>query len=117
MRPILARSHVDLLERSLVAHLATVRRNGQPQSSVVRPEWDGRLLRVPFAPDARELANLEHEPRVALTIVDPDADRSLEVRADVESVEDAGDAIVIVLRPTTFLAHADGEVVRATQSR
>jgi len=34
-------SHADLLERPLFAHLATIRPDGAPQSSVMWFIWDG----------------------------------------------------------------------------
>ena len=38
----LPETHLDLLERPLFAHLATVRPDGAPQSSVMWFAWDGQ---------------------------------------------------------------------------
>jgi PPOX class probable F420-dependent enzyme len=129
-------SHADLLDRPLFAHLATVRPDGSPQSSVMWFEWDGSVIRITHTKTRQKFANLAHEPRVALSIADPDDQyRFLEVRGTVESVTDddeqasfykslqhrygmdypIGDAavrVVIAIRPDKYIAVASGEVVR-----
>jgi PPOX class probable F420-dependent enzyme len=128
-------SHADLLEKPLFAHLATVRPNGAPQSSVMWFAWDGSRIRMTHTSTRQKFANLEHEPRVAMSIADPDDPyRSLEVRGTVESIEDdvdgakfyrslqhrygmdypVGDAdvrVVITIRPDRFIAVRNGAVV------
>ena len=82
-------SHVDLLERPLFAHLATVRPDGAPQSSVMWFAWDGSRIRLTHTSTRQKFANLAREPRVALSITDPDDPyRFLEVRGSVEKIED-----------------------------
>lgn len=130
-------SHADLLERPLFAHLATVRPDGSPQSSVMWFAWDGSRVRLTHTRTRQKFANLERDPRLALSIADPDDGyRSLEVRGVVESTEgddaqasfykqlqhrygmdyDVADAdvrVVITIRPTTFIA-TEGGAVTAT---
>lgn len=84
-------SHLDLLERPLFAHLATVRADGGPQ---VNPMWflyDGERNRI-LLTHTRTRHNFRYigeEPRVALSIIDPqDGYRYLQVRGEVEKVED-----------------------------
>jgi PPOX class probable F420-dependent enzyme len=85
----LPESHRDLLDRPLFAHLATVRPDGSPQSSVMWFAWDGSRLRLTHTKQRQKFANLAREPRVALSIADPDDEyRFLEVRGRVESIED-----------------------------
>lgn len=82
-------SHVDLLERPVFAHLATIRPDGAPQSSVMWFAWDGSRLRLTHTKTRQKFANLQHEPRVALSISDPDDEyRFLEVRGTVEAIVD-----------------------------
>jgi PPOX class probable F420-dependent enzyme len=82
-------SHADLLENPTFAHLATVRPDGSPQSSVMWFVWDGERIRMTHTKTRQKFRNLADEPRVALSIVDPeDAYRFLEVRGTVESIED-----------------------------
>ena len=85
-------SHVDLLERPTFAHLATVRPDGSPQSSVMWFAWDGSRIRLTHTSTRQKFANLSREPRVALSIADPDDQyRFLEIRGTVEEIaEDPG---------------------------
>src|SRR5690348_14995272 len=85
----LPESYRDLLERPLFAHLATVRPDGSPQTSVMWFFWDGEVLRFTHTKGRQKFANLEQEPRVAISVVDPeDGYRYLEIRGRVESIED-----------------------------
>ena len=126
----------DLLERPLFAHLATVRPDGSPQSSVMWFDWDGSRLRLTHTKTRQKFANLAAEPRVALSIADPDDQyRFLEVRGRVESIEDDDEAasfyqglqhrygmdyevtdapvrVVMTIRPESFVAVSGGSVVR-----
>lgn len=129
-------THADLLNRPLFAHLATVRPDGSPQSSVMWFAWDGSRIRMTHTKTRQKFANLEHEPRVAISIADPDDGyRFLEVRGVVESVtdddaeasfyrslqrrygmdypiSDAPVRVVITIRPDRYVAVAGGEVKR-----
>ncbi|HEY1699333.1 MAG TPA: PPOX class F420-dependent oxidoreductase [Trebonia sp.] len=129
-------SHADLLDRPLFAHLATVRPDGSPQSSVMWFAWDGSVIRITHTRTRQKFANLAHEPRVALSIADPDDQyRFLEVRGTVESVtdddaeasfykslqhrygmdypiRDAAVRVIVSIRPDKYVAVASGEVVR-----
>jgi PPOX class probable F420-dependent enzyme len=87
--PEVPASHADLLEKPTFAHLATVRPDGSPQSSVMWFAWDGSRVRMTHTRTRQKFANLAHEPRVALSIADPgDEYRFLEVRGTVEKIED-----------------------------
>jgi PPOX class probable F420-dependent enzyme len=82
-------SHADLLERPLFAHLATMRPDGAPMSSVMWLAWDGSRLRMTHTRTRQKFANLARDPRLALSIADPDDPyRSLELRGVVEATED-----------------------------
>lgn len=132
--PTLPASHADLLERPLFAHLATVRPDGAPQSSVMWFSWDGSRLHFTHTTARQKYRNFLHEPRVALTVLDPDDPyRSLEVRGEVESLDpdfeadvyrglqerygvrfpitDADVRVVVTVRPTSIVAVTNGMVV------
>jgi len=133
-------SHQDLLEKPTFAHLATIRPDGSPQSSVMWFDWDGERIRMTHTKTRQKFRNLADEPRVALSIVDPEDDyRFLEVRGVVESVVDddaqasfyqslqqrygnvypIGDAdvrIIFTIRPDKFVAVQNGSVVKSTTS-
>jgi PPOX class probable F420-dependent enzyme len=125
----------DLLERPLFAHLATVRPDGSPQSSVMWFDWDGSRLRLTHTKTRQKFANLAAEPRVALSVADPDDPyRFLEIRGRVESIEDDDEQasfyrhlqarygrdgevsertvrVVVTIRPEAFVAVRGGAVV------
>lgn len=73
---------------TLFAHLATVRPSGAPMSSVMWFDWDGARLRMTHTTTRQKFANLAEDPRLAVSIADPDDGyRSLEVRGVLESIE------------------------------
>ena len=133
-------SHLDLLQRPLFAHLATVRPDGAPQSSVMWFVWDGSRLQITHTKSRQKFANLAKDPRLSLSIADPDDGyRSIEVRGVVESVEDddstasfykklqhrygmdyeihdAPVRVVMTIRPTKVIATEGGGIV-ATAGR
>src|SRR4249919_3318894 len=84
----LPESHADLLERPTFAHLATVAPDGSPHSSVMWFVWDGEVLRFTHTTTRQKFKNIAHEPRVAISIADPDNPyRSLKARGAVEKSE------------------------------
>ena len=124
----------DLLQRPLYANLATVRPDGAPQSNVMWFEWTGDVLRLTHTKNRQKYRNLQHEPRVALSIADPDDQlRFLEIRGVVESIADDDETasfykglqhrygenyeitdidvrVVVTIRPTRFVAVKGGSV-------
>jgi PPOX class probable F420-dependent enzyme len=81
-------SHADLLERPLFAHLATVRPDGAPQTSVMWYVWDGERVQFTHTSRRQKYRNMQHEPRVAFSVHDPDNPyRYVEVRGTVVSME------------------------------
>jgi PPOX class probable F420-dependent enzyme len=123
-------SHQDLVDRPLIAHFGTVRSDGSVQSNPMWFVWDGTRVRLTHTRTRKKFQNVSREPRVALSIVDPDDDqRYLEIRGEVESIDDdtgapfyrklqerygrAGSPIrdadvrvVLVIRPTVILARS-----------
>jgi PPOX class probable F420-dependent enzyme len=129
--PQVPTSHRDLLERPLIAHVATVRTDGGPQVNPMWFAWDGERIRLTHTRTRQKFRNLQAEPRVALSIADPaESQRYLELRGVVESTDDDGggsfyrqlrvrygvdpdapmpDAavrVVVVIRPTVLLARS-----------
>ena len=89
VEPIVPESHADLLERPLFAHLATIRPDGSPQSNVMWFVWDGKRIMMTHTRARQKFRNLKVEPRLAISIADPDDPyRFLEVRGVLESIED-----------------------------
>lgn len=133
----LPESHADLLERPLFAHLATIRPDGSPQSSVMWFAWDGQRVRFSHTSTRQKYHNLLADGRVAFHVQDPEnAYRTLEVRGQVESMDPDTDAtfyrslqqrygsdvpvldadvrVVIVVEPTTFVSVFGGLTVPET---
>lgn len=119
-------SHRDLLERPLFAHLATLRPDGSPQSSVMWFAWDSQHVRFSHTTTRQKYRNILADGRVSFHVQDPvNAYRTLEVRGYVESIEPDSDVtfyralqqryghevpifdgpvrVVIVVRPTHFV--------------
>ena len=85
---VIPESHADLLDSKALAHVATIGPGGEPQ---VNPVWfgtqDGYIM-FSQTTTRQKFRNVQDEPRVAFSIVDPTNDyRYLEVRGVVERVD------------------------------
>jgi PPOX class probable F420-dependent enzyme len=81
----------DLLEPPLFAHFATVAADGSPRVNVMWFLWDADagVLKLTHTNQRHNFRNLQKNPRVALSIADPDDQyRFLQVRGVLEKVED-----------------------------
>jgi PPOX class probable F420-dependent enzyme len=78
----------DLLESSVLGHLATVDPNGKPQ---VNPVWfiaDGERVLLSVRPETAKYRNLRANPSVAISFSDPARPaRYLEIRGTVTEFE------------------------------
>jgi PPOX class probable F420-dependent enzyme len=84
-------SHLDLVERPLFAHLATVRQDGGPQVNPMWFLWDPaeEVIKLTHTKTRHNYRYIQADPRVALSITDPDDQyRYLQVRGIVEKIED-----------------------------
>lgn len=80
--------NADLLDSTALAHVATVGPNGEPQVNPVWFGWDGTHLRFSQTTTRQKYKNVQRDPRVALSIVDPQNPyRYLEIRGKVVAVE------------------------------
>ena len=80
-------SHLDLLERPMCGVLTTLGPTGQPESSLVWVDTDGRCARVNTTLERRKGRNLLARPRMSLLVVDPDdTSRFIQIRGDAELV-------------------------------
>ena len=81
-------SHADLLESTALAHVATIGPKGEPQANPVWFGWDGKHLKFSLTKTRQKSKNLKQDPRVAISIVDPENPyRYLEIRGEVSLVE------------------------------
>jgi PPOX class probable F420-dependent enzyme len=123
-------THLDLLERPLFAHFATVTSDGAPLVNPMWFLWDGDqgVIKLTHTSVRHNYRYLQREPRVAFSIADPGHEyRYLQVRGVVESmvpdptgaffqvlsqryqgvareVADRDVRVVISVRPTAFKA-------------
>src|SRR6476620_5778893 len=84
-------SHADLLEKKAFANLSTLNADGSPQVTPVWVDYDGTNVMVNTARGRVKTKNLEREPRVALSIADPENPyRYLGIQGRVVEMTDQG---------------------------
>ena len=87
---VIPESYLDLLQAITIAHVATIGPKGEPQVSPVWFVWDGTFIRFSMNKIRQKHRNLEREPRIALSIVDPtNTYRAIEIRGRVRIENDA----------------------------
>jgi PPOX class probable F420-dependent enzyme len=80
-------SHADLLTRGICGVFTTMGSDGQPQSSLVWMDHDGRCARVNTTLERQKGRNLVANPKCNLLVVDPDdTARFIQIRGDAELV-------------------------------
>jgi PPOX class probable F420-dependent enzyme len=85
-------SHMDLLGSTALAHVATLGPRGEPQSNPVWFGWDGEYVKFSQTKTRQKYMNVNRDPRLALSIVDPENPlRYLEIRGVVERIEEDPD--------------------------
>ena len=79
----------DLLESNALANIATIGPKGEPQNNPVWFDWDGSYIMFSQTKGRQKFHNLQREPRVAVSIVDPaNPYRYLEVRGKVVRIDE-----------------------------
>jgi PPOX class probable F420-dependent enzyme len=123
-------SYLDLLDRPLFAHFATVTPDGTPLVNPMWFKWDNAagVLKLTHTNQRHNYRYLQHNPRVAMSITDPDNQyRYIQIRGVIDHVEpdptgafyqslqqryrgttsevkDRDVRVVLTLRPTGFKA-------------
>ena len=88
-------SHTDLLTtKKAFAHVATLNSDGSPQVTPVWVDYDGTHVLINTAKGRVKAKNLAREPRVALSVADPENSyRYIGIQGRVvEMTESGGDA-------------------------
>ncbi len=81
--------YTDLLHTATLAHVATIGPKGEPHNGPVWFDWDGKHIRFSQTKARQKFRNLERDPRLALSLVDPNNPyRSLEIRGKVVRIEE-----------------------------
>ncbi len=79
----------DLLESTALVHVATIGPNGEPQNTPVWFDWDGEHLRFSQTKGRQKYRNVNREPRIALSLVDPENPyRYIEIRGEVVRIDE-----------------------------
>ncbi len=105
-------THRDLLEKPLLAHVATIGPNGEPQNNPVWFLWKDGLIWISIGPTGQKARNLERDPRIAISIADPDNPiHYLEVRgsaAEWQTVSSTDPTVIALVRKYTGNDSYDG---------
>lgn len=84
-------SHADILEKPAFAHLSTVMADGSPQASAVWVDTDGPMIVVNSAEGRLKDRNIRRDPRVAISVTDPENPyRLLMIRGRVAKISTDG---------------------------
>lgn len=93
---VIPEQYLDLLDSTALADVATIGPSGEPQVNPVWFGWDGKYVRFSQTSVRQKKKNLDRDPRVAVSIVDPtNPFRYLEIRGKVvEIVDDQDNAFI-----------------------
>ncbi|MGC4192441.1 MAG: PPOX class F420-dependent oxidoreductase [Thermomicrobiales bacterium] len=81
-------SVTDLLKPPALAYVATIGPTGAPHVSPVIFSWDGEYIRFSMNAIRQKRKNLERDPRIALSITDPENPfRTVEIRGRVVRID------------------------------
>lgn len=88
--PVIPESHVDIFEAESFAHISTIMPDGSPQSTPVWVDHEDReYVLVNTARGRRKEKNVRHNPKVGLSVCDPeDPYRYASVRGEAELTEE-----------------------------
>lgn len=93
MTPQLSEKAKALVQRPVIANVATVDADGRPQVTPVWIDLEGDELVFNTARGRVKQSNLDSDPRVAVSVVDPDDPFNVVVvRGTVVATEDGADA-------------------------
>jgi PPOX class probable F420-dependent enzyme len=115
--PVLPASHRDLLGAPVVATLATRLPDGQAQTQPVWCDVVGNDILVNTTRQRRKARNLAADPRATVLAVDPaDSSRWIEVRGDVDLIDDgAATQLDVLTRRYTGHEHYYGAIYPVAQ--
>ncbi len=91
MPDVIPDKYIDLFQKKAFANLATLMPDGHPQVTPVWCDFDGRHVIVNSAKGRAKDRNMRREPRVSLSVMDPDNPyRYLEIRGRVVEITENG---------------------------
>jgi PPOX class probable F420-dependent enzyme len=84
-------SHLELFEKPVIANLATLMPDGQPQVNPVWCDYDGTYIRLNSAKGRAKDRNMRARPQVTVLLVNPESVwHWVEVRGTVEEITEEG---------------------------
>jgi PPOX class probable F420-dependent enzyme len=87
----LSPEHIRLLREPNLAHVATLMKDGRPQTSPVWVDFDGTHVLINTATGRQKPRNIERDPRVALSVTDREwTQRYIEIRGVVVEMTTEG---------------------------
>lgn len=93
--PVIPDHVAALIDKNVIVHLATVNRDGSPQVTPIWLERDGDLLRFGTAEGRAKVHNLRRDPRLAISIADPDhPEVGVAIRGRAIDIEQRGWALM-----------------------
>lgn len=85
---IIPEAYADLVERPVLAHVATLGPNGEPQNNPVWFDMQDGLIRFSQTTARQKYRNVQKDGRVSFSIVDPENPyRYLEIRGTLDHIE------------------------------
>jgi PPOX class probable F420-dependent enzyme len=91
MADVIPQQYLDLFDKKAFGHLATIMPDGSPQTTPVWVDFDGKHVRFNSALGRVKDKNVRRDPRVAISIQDPEKPyRYLEVRGRVVEITQDG---------------------------
>jgi PPOX class probable F420-dependent enzyme len=113
---VIPASHLDLLDKAVLAHAATTGPKGEPQSNPIWFIWDGTNVIISIGPEGQKARNLTRDPRIALSMADPENPlHYLEIRGtvvEVRQVDSFDPDVVTMVRKYTGNDTYDGMPAR-----
>src|SRR5437879_8264268 len=91
MSAVIPEKYADLFEKQAFGNLSTLMKDGSPQVTPVWVDYDGKHVRVNSARGRLKDKNIARDPRVSLSIQDPENPyRYLEIRGKVVEATEKG---------------------------
>ena len=91
MADVIPQQYLDLFDKKAFGHLATIMPDGSPQTTPVWVDFDGKHVRFNSALGRVKDKNVRRDPRVAISIQDPEKPyRYLEVRGRIVEITQDG---------------------------
>ncbi len=87
MSATIPESHIDLITGPIYSTFTTIAPDGIPENTVIWCSWDGSHVLVNTRRNSRKIRNIEKNPKVALTAIDPqNAYNWIDVRGTVTDI-------------------------------